>query len=88
MSYPVDANQFTPMSATAEDLRQLAERVAAIEQRLDDQDDRKWGSTAWLIREVRTVVLMTPNEGIATLRVMLAQYDKAQKARQTAEMGA
>jgi hypothetical protein len=88
MSHPVDASQFTPVPATAEGLRRLAERVAAIEQRFDDQDDRKWGSTAWLIREVRTVALMTPNEGIGTLRVLLSQYDKAQKARRTAEMGA
>lgn len=75
------SNDFVPVKANAEDLRQLAERVAAIEQRLDGQDDRKSGSAAWLIRELRTIVLMTPNEGIGTLRILLNHYDKTQKAK-------
>jgi hypothetical protein len=75
----IGPEDFTPVKANAEDLRRLAERVAAIEQRIDDQDDRRHGSTTWLIREIRTVALMTPHEGIATLRILLNQYDKKQR---------
>jgi hypothetical protein len=35
-----------------------------------------------LVNELRTIVCMTPNEGMALLRLLLARHDK------TAEMGA
>lgn len=74
----IDASSFTPLPASAEDVRELARRLDILEHRIEEQDERQVGTTAWLIREVRTIALMTPNEGIKTLNIILHMYDKAQ----------
>lgn len=78
---------FNPLPARAEDLERLAGRVTALEGRLADMDAGQFGSTAWLIREARTVVLMTPNEGLAHLRQVLRYYDRRRRAIEAEDGG-
>lgn len=74
-------NDFMPQMATAEDLNRLTERVTTVEQQLADMDAKRIGSTAWLIAELRTVALMTANEGMEMLRWALARHDERQGGR-------
>jgi hypothetical protein len=59
----------------------LEQRLATVERRLDDLDERVAGSTAWLVAQARTVTLMTANEGMELLRWALGRYDERHGAR-------
>jgi hypothetical protein len=69
-------NELIPLPASAEDLTRLAERVKAVEQQLADMDAKRIGSTAWLLAELRTITMMSPNEGMLMLGWALARYDE------------
>jgi hypothetical protein len=77
----LNPTSFTPLPASAEDLRTLAERVEGLEQRVDNLDERVVGSTAWLVQRARTVTLMTANEGMELLRWAVNRYDGRQGER-------